>query len=223
MDERLRDLERRWRNSGSLQAEREYVAAAIRSGRLAEEAAQVLRLIAHPAIVDDPPPTWCPSDVISKFPWEPFGRELHIRMCLAAGWLLLPLWTSEHPDDDRPRRSLEAIGRCVLAPSDSTAEFAELIGWSEEEGLTRGEGPFGFSAHSANATFSISLLLRAPRSRVPRLSRTIMIECEETAADARAAPLTLTSLGQTVTRELGTWLLGAGDPIRSRSEGDVPP
>jgi hypothetical protein len=108
VDERERELERRFRASGASDDEAAWLRERLRAGRIPTERLRLAAVVGHPAacralgcepLVD---PAALGAAVAGH------GREALLRALLALARAALPAWEQRFPRDDRPRIALEA-------------------------------------------------------------------------------------------------------------------
>lgn len=125
-DSRLRDLERRWRQTGAVEDEAAYLTERVRTGDLSETMKQVLLLCEYPAASlafrARLTPFLAPDTWISLLAGT--SLETDVRAAIACARLILPI-----PATALPRRSLEASITQVVTPTEQNRTFAERA-WS---------------------------------------------------------------------------------------------
>ena len=108
MDERERELERRFQASRATDDEAAWLRERLRAGRLPEERLRIAAIVGHPAAAlalgHEPPRE--PEPLAAAL--EACGRETALRALVALGRLALPEWEGRFPRDVRPRVALEA-------------------------------------------------------------------------------------------------------------------
>ena len=108
MDERERELERRFRASRSSEDEAAWLRERLRAGRLQAERLRLAALVGHPAACQavGTQPLLDPAALAGAI--AEHGREPQLRALLALARGGLPEWEQRFPRDDRPRIALEA-------------------------------------------------------------------------------------------------------------------
>jgi hypothetical protein len=151
-DEQLRALERRWRTSGALDDEVEWVAALVRAGRVTtadlELAANVGSLAAQRLL---PAARRWPRDAQAMAAsLGEAARAVHVRAVAAMARRALDEWSRLHPEDDRPARAVEAAERWRGAPDDVERARAAIdparAAAELETPFQGGETPAGYAA-----------------------------------------------------------------------------
>lgn len=122
-DARLRELERRWHESGALEDEVAFLNARVRAGDLLPMRVLQAAACGHEAALrasdaELPPPL--------SNAWTAWLRaepgELHARVALAFAREVQPEFTRLLPSDHRLARALVAAGRLLDGPTDATAK-----------------------------------------------------------------------------------------------------
>ncbi|MFY0566149.1 HEAT repeat domain-containing protein [Archangium lansingense] len=77
-----------------------------------------------------PPGEETPARALARWAegFLPFGRELCVRMALAAARRVVALWDDKYPDDEGPRSGLIALEDWVVAPTEENAKQAVRLG-----------------------------------------------------------------------------------------------
>jgi hypothetical protein len=138
-DTRLRELERRWKESGAIDDELAYVKERMRTGGLDQRRVELAAWCGHEAS----------KRLTRTFPDEPlvknwvyrlhslFGTSAVDRVAITVAKLLLPLWEGNFANDRRVRAALEAACERVRSPSeqaDATARTAADAAGAAAEG-----------------------------------------------------------------------------------------
>lgn len=126
-DERLRELERRWRETRAADDEAAYLAERVRVGDLTSERLSLAAYVGHPAaakaIGDGPSDTLLdPIELVEGL--ERWGRAVTVRACVAAATSILRWWERDHPTDGSVARTLEAVRAWTDCPCSSHADAA---------------------------------------------------------------------------------------------------
>lgn len=145
-DEGLQELKRRWAETGDPQAEAGYLRELVRAGELDKDRLALAAHLGHPPAAvaqggsERPPFTRrleMPSDRDALKAWahglQAWGGETVGRAAIACARFLLPVWHRIEPDDDRPRRAIEASEAYVLCPCQ---EHAEALGIARDANLS---------------------------------------------------------------------------------------
>lgn len=246
-DSHLRELERRFRQTGSASDEAVWLRARVQAGDLSEDRLRLAAYVgsegATQALLGDP--TIQPSDLVD---WvrglEVFGMEPLARASVALAEHVLSAWARRYPGDDRPARAIEATREWILCPCSphSEAAFAALeaadgasdlviaeatqIGWTDELSSAKEAAQAArYCGYSARPS-------RPPRPEECGPPGSMTTDGDDA---AECAVLTLTSLDpeawpssmdrpavrdlrMTVSAALQPWALGYSDPIRERVE-----
>lgn len=123
-DADLRDLQRQ-AGQGSLEARVQVIGERLRRGELSRDRVQVAAFLGEPAAaefaserVPNPDPQGFVRGLLDLELEQPRLREVcGVRIALAAASLVLPLFESERPNDDRPARMLAAVAAWARSPS----------------------------------------------------------------------------------------------------------
>jgi len=66
--------------------------------------------------------------------WE-WTAEMSVRLAVFAAEAVLPRWTAQYPDDDRPAKAIEAAKRWLKEPTESNAAAAGFAESAAEEAV----------------------------------------------------------------------------------------
>lgn len=123
MDEDLRALERRWRESGALHDEVALIARRLRAGTLSQERLDLAVWLGHEAacrVAGKKPKA--PQEPLRRWfetLWEATGDEGAVRAALAAGSAAVDLVSTRYSVDTSPlRAALESVARYLVASPD---------------------------------------------------------------------------------------------------------
>lgn len=128
-DERLRELERRWKQSGTAEAEAEFLQGRIRAGELPRERLPLAAYCgsegAKRALGEGAPQV---PDTIEAWLLGLHERDqdLMLRALVVIARQVLPVWESAKPDDRRPLRAIEAAEE-VLETGSKNSSLLSLI------------------------------------------------------------------------------------------------
>jgi hypothetical protein len=183
-DERLRQLERRFRETGTDEDGAAWLGARLRAGELSEDQ---LRLAAHlghgPARMaigaeEAPPSGWPLLRGLQAFGWE-----AQVRACLAAARLLQPIWERQHPGDGAYARLIDAALDYVNGggPAQLAAAIDAGTGLPTPSPLSH---PFNRAARVASAC---GATLALPPERRAALLTDALRYAQQTAAPAALA------------------------------------
>jgi hypothetical protein len=127
-DERVRELERRFRQSGAIEDEVAWLEARVRAGALARRRLELAAYLGHPAarrLVDPPPEHRLETERQAEselwgFQFHHWQRPWLARACVAAVRLLLPLF-DEFRVSAHFRRCIEAVEAWIVCPCEGHA------------------------------------------------------------------------------------------------------
>jgi hypothetical protein len=209
-DETLRELERRWRRSGSLEDETLWLQERVRAGELAEERLRLRLTLAQER--------WpVPQQILYAF--DPCGPESWLRAAIAVAAPLAPGLAKEHPDACQPIAWLQRAEAFVLGHPAEPAppyEFGPQAGDFEDahhdvhwEAYEEARRAFA-SAQAWHAYRVLRLLRDLPTwTDVSQASGVLMTALDRVALSEALAALRT---------EVVPWLLGLSDPVRERVE-----
>lgn len=213
-DERLRELERRWRASGTREDEVAYLRACLRSGRLVPEQVELCRDLGHyPARVALEDRRRCPDRFVQW--WKerrgPWGRELFVRSAVAVALSVVDEWTTVS------RVAVRAAERWLVCPCDDHAEKARDAGRAARA-VARAHGRLG---ELEPARIAKTCSRAAWAAWHPHRAREWYRLARACAPDVHLRDLLMQP---TVRDELVPWALGYGDPVWSRvtKRGTIP-
>lgn len=182
-DERLREAERRWRETGLVEDRATYLQARLRAGELRRDllelSAYCENAAARACLADDAPqayevPRQRPGNAWDPLPMESFrafcrrlleaSPEALVQAAVASGWHVLPRFEAVRGDDQRPRKALQLADRCVAGAPDARdsvdriADAALLAAQSTlpEGGLGTGAFVFGGSPPAEGAVAELA-------------------------------------------------------------------
>ena len=128
-DEELRELERRFRETGSVEDHVAYLKGRLRAGAVTPErlacAAFLGDAAAQQAVEARAPEPWELSDRdiwIARI--KPVGKEALVRAVIAVSRRALAVW-ERGPDDRRPRAAVEAAEAWVRSPTEELRKAAD--------------------------------------------------------------------------------------------------
>jgi hypothetical protein len=230
-DEELRELERRFRETGSVEDHVAYLKGRLRAAALTPErlacAAFLGDAAAQQAIEARAPEPWELSD---RDVWiariKPVGKEAIVRAVLAVSRRALEVWELGFPDERRPRTAIEAAEAWVRSQTDETRKAAEAAYGGADEAAT--------AAHPDYSGLTQRLEDLGDDDPPDELRREIGLAEDRSDAGERAAcaakcasRTNATAAAQdlyqalrgawldatALRRELVPWLLGEGDPL----------
>lgn len=204
-DERLREMERRWQETGSVQDEAAYLKERVRAGELAWERLELAAYCGHAAACLA---TGSPASAMQAAWFEGldrWGAETVLRACVAAARFVYPVWSKNMrgpQEGEWVTEALRAAEACLLAPSGEGERIAEqrasdAFGAAYESDLegTVEEAAADACAHAARAAArrSMTEALEAFRSAVRAERETEVVEA--------------------IREEVSDWALGREDPL----------
>jgi hypothetical protein len=126
-DEAVRELERLFRVSGSVEDEAKWLSARVRAGELAREALATLGFLGHAAALaasgEPAPQPWEQEDVLARL--RPLGKEWVVRATIALARSVSPYWRAVLPGDGSAAAVLDAASAWALCPCDSHRDAAK--------------------------------------------------------------------------------------------------
>lgn len=233
-DERLRELERKWKESGSVEDEAAYLVERLRVGGLSQEALDLTVFMNHPAsrIAVGNPILTAPRGR-SPLEWGEMvvnaGKETVIRVMIAAIRQTIPVW-KELPDNpflDVPEQALSAVEKWLIcrqisgeycdAHSAEVGRFTAVVeppvamatGRSIDENI---------AARAQNVVLNVQELIECclDTPEPQGLEWLIVHAGEAQHQDARWDETVANLVYQAIADELVPCLLGYRDPIRER-------
>jgi len=132
-DSKLRELERRWKESGSVEDEARYLLGRVRVGNLERGKLELAAYCGHEGALMSVPQLKGARSLPLR-DWlrrlrSRFGREALVRAGLVFAWNCLPTWERVAPSDRRPRMAIDAAEEWLRSPGQETeahaAEMAE--------------------------------------------------------------------------------------------------
>jgi len=219
-DERLRELERRWQETGALADQAAFLKERVRSGGLEPERVRLAAFLgselAKAALGAEPEPPGVEGDVDLQAWVEAiaaYGQPALARLAVAAADHSARMVSSS----GIPPRAVQAAEEQILCPCDAHAEEARRRAdpaWEPPDHPMRMPGDLALAARSAARTAASSL----PEARdAARLAAREARRALDRVPDPFGGTGTA-SLRRTITRELLPWALDEGDPIRARVE-----
>lgn len=145
-DQRLRDAERRWRETRAVEDEAVLLLERVRVGDLPSDRLSMAAHVGHPAACRVMPDQCAPDGldpVLLTEGLERWGRPATARACAEAAAAVLHWWERDHPTDHSVARTLDAVRAWTDCPCSQHAgaarsaasaipTFAENAGrWSE--------------------------------------------------------------------------------------------
>lgn len=202
-DARLRQLERRWRESGAERDHARYLVERLRTGELSLERARLAAHLGEPAArealgLDDEPadPGGQRAWAVALGSWR---GQVAARAALAAARLVLPVFDRGLNPDPRPRRALRAAELCVVCPCDGHTARAAAAGEHAEAVAHDDAGTAVWEAVRATL---------GPASEV--------LGALEAAVVAAGRVTSVVAVRAAIREALVPWALGYGDPVQMR-------
>lgn len=195
-DARLRDAERRWRDTGAVEDEADYLRERLRAGDLAQTALELAAECGYePAALALGRPLERPETIVT------WARGVARHGTLVAVRIVVALAAAvEELADDHSRGCLHAAEAYALAPSlEASVECEE---WWTHAG--------GFLDLASQLAVTAAVLTN-DHDTPPSVG-----ELEEACACAAALPDGAASVLRVVGAEVGPWVLGLRDPVRQR-------
>lgn len=131
-DARLRELERRWRESGAERDHARFLVERLRTGELSLDRARLAAHLGDAAARAALGLAREPHDLAGQRAWaaalSDWGREVPGRAGVAAARLVLPVFDRGLNPDPRPRRALRAAEQFLVCPCDRHEGRALLAG-----------------------------------------------------------------------------------------------
>ena len=126
-DSKLRELERRWRETGSVEDEAAYLRERVRVGDLTQERLELAAYCGHEgarrAVAQAPYPPKDPVEFALTLPGR--NRLLLVLAAICSASLALTEFEARHPSDNRPRAAILAARAWLLCPCSSHAHAVE--------------------------------------------------------------------------------------------------
>jgi hypothetical protein len=233
-DADLRELERRWRRTGSVEDEAAYLRDLARTGGLAIERLELASLCGHPAAMraleradddhpfardESPNPRFAPRPALAA--WISMLHDADLRVTMLAlrqiAEAVLPAWYAQRPDDRAPEDALDAIDGWLTHPTDDHALAAMRAGDAAELAVRDAylDLPYDLPSWSAGLCAAYSALALVPRPEVLEPSHRDFIDSGRDAAiwamDGAADVLGRSEAVIGLLRpELMSWLLARG-------------
>lgn len=215
-DTRLRELERRWKETGAVEDEAAYLVERVRAGEVTRERLELSAYCGYEAalrIVPEARP-FAPSATFF-LPMHLFNhirQDVACRCAIAVGHVVMPLAGRIQATNRSIQFEPRLLVDVIVALEDWTLSQKE-----EDLGRVRELGSrawpfvktdtFAFLARDAAATAD------RPENIQPLYTRSVELISAALGGGAFAL------LRDGLAREVGPWLLGTGDPLRSRRRG----
>ncbi|MGE0708615.1 MAG: hypothetical protein AB7N76_12655 [Planctomycetota bacterium] len=215
-DSHLRELERRFRASGSVDDEVAWLRARVQAGDLRESRLKLAAICGHAAsgiLAGEGPgerrDAWC--NRIAEH-----GREAVERSDLAVGRHLLPCWTVAFPSDDRLEKALRVVEERLQGARSETR--VEGLGRAKHDAARLQAG--GYDSPAARAAGAIEYahglsVYAAEGSLASMLQIVLSDSCERWEGRPEGGSRWPEILAA-VAREVAPWALGYSDAVRER-------
>lgn len=242
MDERLRELDRRFRAAGRVDDEVELVRERLRAGLLREERVMFCAQLGHPAARQvlgrvEPPPevTIGYLDAALNFSTATWGwlerdDDLMLRLSIALASAATVL---VRPPLARAAPLLDALARHAIAPSEATnaevvVRSAGLMQWNPRDVDFQPTGTLAQHAEAALYWAADTVTVRADpqtgRSKAVDRTASCAISCEVVVSGlphGEAQPRVQVRLRTAVLEQVAPWALGHDDPLVRRASRPV--
>jgi len=230
-DSELRELERRYRASGSVQAEAAWLRARVQAGELALDCLKLAALLGHEGahgVLGEaaPEPTlilreWDhPVEFNTLFDMvrdcADCGCEALVRLIVALSRHLLPLFERERTADFGPRAAIEISERWLVEPDKVSLTMLRDAGWAA--GASSDDVVFEDSVAHQVAELAQRAAEAAQNAHASDRERTLA-SAEDAALQALHSldPEEAVQLEAAVRAELVPWALGTLDPVAGRA------
>lgn len=126
-DEHLRELERRWKETGSVEDEDAYLRERVRIGDLTQDKLELAAYLGHQAarryLGEQAPQA---PEKLENFVGhlKSWGKETLVRSIVAAALTCLHLWEKQLPEDHRPQLAINAAIAWILCPCENHEKAA---------------------------------------------------------------------------------------------------
>ncbi len=224
-DEKLRELERRWKESGSVEDESAWLRERVRVGDLAPSKLQLVAELGDPAAqhaLGHASVGLAGEEFNGLASWE---KEFMIRAGVAALWVGLSVW-EVYREDDGLQRLLTLACEWVVSPSPELA--TEVLRAARAVGGASGMGSLDEvldevlrEEFEGQGFQRVRRLIDGAESLADAVYRPGQHACAAPTLEAIAAAADATTqvaVGNAIRRELRSWALGGRDPIRERVE-----
>ena len=209
-DSHLRELERRFRASASVEDEAAWLRARVQAGELSQERLELAAYLGHPAAgapPGNPDLTWTPENQAPTWRWAEglarWGVEAQTRAAVAATRQALRFWEAGDPLDYRPHVAVELAERWILTPE--AANLDAQLAQAHESADALSESPSAGSRGKVAWAAACCALCPFDTSHAC---------CEA----VYAADEVVDGVPTRVRDELVPWALGYSDPVRERVE-----
>ena len=222
-DERLRELERRWKLTASAEDEAAYLLERLRTADLKRTTLELVSLLGHPAAAlglgserhvvflgegTEALPDWC-QKVQESTGW---GQEAYARAALAAfdgsPWFReeLVAWRTFRPEDQRSEEAIRCLEAWVLCPC--KAHQRELRSAGRQAEVARRDP----DSLSQEVDFFNGYLLSVWEATRQQSLYDLLHGLADPTGPGHC------HMAESVGEELSRWLLGYSDPVRERVE-----
>ncbi len=181
-DEKLRELERRFKETGSVEDEAVWLKERVRVGDLTQERLELAAALGavSAALAMDEPRQEPPEDRAALMSiLRESGDGALARGAIAVARAVLPAWISAWPEDDRPVKAIEAAEAWLDCPCDKHAEESRVAGTEVYRTVGGGGAPLA-AGYAARAAHHAAMVARAGQAfsnaAKAGLSETEMVE-----------------------------------------------
>lgn len=221
-DTRTRALERRWRETGAPEDQAAFLLECVRAGALPRGRLELAAFCGNPAArlavaqassLSDPATL---ARVAAQL--SPVEK---VRLAAALGRHFLPLFEGARPDDDGPRRSLDAAEAWCVAPNSVSVDFLREAGWaagsSSDDVVLTADPPLHDIAELAQGVADMAQCAATDYedgvgAGLAEVVRRAALAASETAGSQKV-----------IAPEFSTWVLGLGDPVAARLQARPSP
>jgi len=203
-DADLREMERRFRETGSVEDEAAWLLERVRAGELEQNRLDLAACLGHEASGGGAPASEdAPNHLEMLKALRLAGTETVARAAVGAARRVLHYWTEAYPTDTRPESAIEAAENWILCQCQTHLDRAEQAALDVPRMV--GSGGAALRPGWAARTAFYTALIGAGRAG-------------EAVSEALETGLSSEEVCQVVGRELIPWALGYSDPVRERVE-----
>lgn len=212
-DDRLRALERTWKETGTVEAEAEFLRERLRAGKVSDDGVRLAAFLGSKAARQALGlPAYVAPNELDARELSTYGREAVSRVCIAASWAVLPYWETVVPENSTPRRAIEEAERFVLAPGDPD-EF-HVDGTGRAEHFAASDRGLGYESAPALAAVAIDYTHAGVLHGNMGTEVVTGHSIKATRAGGSSEPSRV--IGQAIRADVVPWALGLRDPVAER-------
>ena len=224
-DADLRELGRRWRETGSVEDEAAWLRARVQAGELEQSRLELAASLGScPAAEAQSSALPVASLRVLLEQISSIGGRVLVRSLMAMGYAVLPVWKEEHPLSEEPVPLLSLTDAWLVG---SAPDFCERTSarWEDATNLMLQSG--GYASTRADRAYRLCLHAVSAAAwscdgdTSPAECAIRKQECVSAYAEACVGPdslLSEDSARAAIATELVPWLLGYSDPVRDRVE-----